>query len=246
MKDEELNSLLAWLKSASTYELPDYQALPHVPLYMEQVTDYINEVLKPLNSTEKDALTSFMVNNYVKASIMEAPKNKRYNVDQLGYLIAITSLKRSLTISEIALLIEMDSDVSKDKSVLYGFFRVMSKDILQEVTTRALGKSEEYAARYHKEKAEGNPKADANLRDSLGLISLRMAIQSAVYGIVSQSILDAIGRDMKGDQVYLEENTPGHKEKEREAKINRDQILRVGMAKKRASKPVKKGKEDKK
>jgi hypothetical protein len=245
MKDEELNALLAWLKSASTYELPDYQTLPHVPLYMEQVTDYINEILKPLNSSEKSALTSFMVNNYVKASIMDAPKNKKYNVDQLGYLIAITSLKRSLTISEIALLIEMDSDVSKDKSVLYGFFRVMSKDILQEVTTRALSKSEEYAERYHKEKEEGNPKADANLRDSLGLISLRMAIQSAVYGIVSQSILDAIGRDMKGDQVYLAENTPGHKEREREAKINRDQILRVGAAKK-AVKPAKKQGEDKK
>jgi hypothetical protein len=46
--------------------------------------------------------------------------------------------------SEISMLIEMDKDVSTDKSVLYGFFRVMAKDILQENATKGASKTDSF------------------------------------------------------------------------------------------------------
>lgn len=236
--DKELQGLLAWLKAASTYELPPYNELPQVPLYMEQVTGYVNSILKPLNPTNKDLLTSFMVNNYVKADIMKAPEKKKYSVDQLGYLLAITTLKRTLSISEIALLIEMDKDVSTDKSVLYGFFRIMAKDIMQEVASKVSIKAQGISERYQKESMAGNPDAEKNLRDSIGLIALRMSIQAGVYQTISQGILDTIGMSMHGEKIYQQEITPGHKEKEREDKISKAQSRRVAIAK-RSIKPAK-------
>ena len=64
--DKELDELQAWLKAASSFELPPYNELPNVPLYMEQVIEYINKTLKALNPSEKDILTSFMVQRYLE------------------------------------------------------------------------------------------------------------------------------------------------------------------------------------
>src|SRR5574344_1373847 len=196
--DKEVSELIEWLKAASVYELPPYKELPNVPLYMEQVTGYINDILKPLNPTQKDFLTSFMVNNYVKAGILAAPEKKKYTQDHLGYLLAMTTLKRTLSISEISLLIEMDKDVSTDKSVLYGFFRVMAKDILQERAPKVSMKTDSFVSTYQRELKEGNEKAEQNLRDRLGLIALRLAIQAGVDTIISQMRLDESGKSLHG------------------------------------------------
>ena len=127
--DEELKKLQDWLESASLYELPSYKELPTVPLYMEQVVGYINKTLAPLSPHDSEILTSYMVNNYVKAKIIKEPERKKYNEVHLGYLLAICSLKNSLTMSELSNLIALDNDVSADKSVLYTFFRLMSTSI---------------------------------------------------------------------------------------------------------------------
>jgi hypothetical protein len=140
--DKELEELQIGLKPPPLLNCPPYKELPNVPLYMEQVIDYINKTLKPLKIPPiRICLTSFMVNNYVKADILEEPNKKKYSNDHLGYLLAISVLKRVLSMSEISMLIEMDKDVSTDKSVLYGFFRVMAKDILQENASEGLGKN---------------------------------------------------------------------------------------------------------
>jgi len=241
--DKELDELQAWLKAASSFELPPYNELPNVPLYMEQVVEYINKTLKPINPSEKDILTSFMVNNYVKADILEEPHNKKYTNDQLGYLLAISSLKRVLSMSEISLLIEMDKDVSTDKSVLYGFFRVMAKDILQERASKVSKKTDSFANTYQRELKEGNEKAEQNLRDRLGLIALRLAIQAGVDTIISQMLLDEIGKSLHGKDVYEFESTPGHHELRREDKISLAQSKRLAAAKKEKSKEKKPAKE---
>jgi hypothetical protein len=237
--DKELEELQNWLKAASSFELPSYKELPTVPLYMEQVIDYINTTLKPLKISDKDLLTSFMVNNYVKADILEEPTKKKYSNDHLGYLLAITSLKRVLSMSEISMLIEMDKDVSTDKSVLYGFFKVMAKDIMQENASKVSEKTNSFVATYQRELSEGNPNAEQNLRDRLGLIALRLAIQAGVNGIMAQMILDEIGKAVHGEKVYQFESTPGHHELRREDKISLAQSKRLAAAKKEKTKDSK-------
>jgi hypothetical protein len=244
--DKELEELQNWLKAASSFELPSYKELPTVPLYMEQVIDYINETLKPLKITDKDMLTSFMVNNYVKADILKEPTKKKYTNDHLGYLLAITTLKRVLSMSEISMLIEMDKDVSTDKSVLYGFFKVMAKDILQESAAKVSDKTDSFVETYNREVKAGNPNAEQNLRDRLGLIALRLAIQAGVNTIMSQMILDEIGKNVHGEKVYQFESTPGHHELRREDKISLAQSKRLAAAKKEKTKDNKPSEKNKK
>jgi hypothetical protein len=246
MMEKEVDELVARLKMASSFELPSYKELPAVPLYMEQVTAYINDTLKDANPLDKDLLTSFMVNNYVKAGIIPSPKKKKYEQDHLGYLLAITTLKRTLSISEIALLIDMDEDVSSDKSILYGFFKIMTKDILQENAKTVVSKIESLQKRHTNEKNAGNPLADEHLRDSLGLIAFRLAIKAGVFQLFSQSILDSIGKGTHGEKVFEMENTPGHKEKEGEAKITAAQSRRVAQYKRSQKKSDENSEKEKK
>ena len=237
--DKELEELQSWLRAASVFELPSYKELPTVPLYMEQVVDYINTILEPLKTSDKDVLTSFMVNNYVKADILEEPLKKKYINDHLGYLLAINTLKRVLSMSEISMLIEMDKDVSTDKSVLYGFFKVMAKDILQQSASRVSHKVDSFVNSYERELDARDPKAEQNLRDRLGLIALRLAIQASVNTIISQIILDEIGKNVHGEKVYQFESTPGHHELRRENKISLAQSKRLAAAKKEKTKEKK-------
>lgn len=228
--EDELKQIQEWLKVLEGFGLPAYKELPSVPLYMEQVVGYINEALKPLCTSDQQVLTSFMVNNYVKAKIIDEPVKKKYNQVQLGYLMAISTLKITLSMSEISLLIEMDNDVSTDKSILYGFFRVMANDILKDSVERLSRRVDTYAIRFNEEKAKNDPKADVNLRDSLGLIALRLSIQAGVNEILSSLLLDAVGKDMHGEKAFEIESTPGAHEMRRENKISGAEAKRLVAA----------------
>lgn len=189
MKDEELKVLQDYLDKAASFELPSYDRLPTVALYMEQVVSYVNSVLDSLSTSDKQMLTSFMVNNYVKAKIIKEPDRKKYNVDHLGYLLAISLLKNVLSMGDISLLIGMDDDVSVDKSTLYRFFRTMSSDIFKDVAGRTKTRIDGYYETYNKTKEENEEKANQIFDDSVGLIALRMSIQAAVYQLTSQALL---------------------------------------------------------
>ncbi len=244
--EKEAQELKKWLEGAASFTLPDYKSLPTVPLYMEQVIMYINEILAPLSIGEKNKLTSFMVNNYVKAGMLSAPEKKKYTEEHLGYLLAISCLKDTLSMTDLSLLIEMDSHVSNDKSVLYRFFASMTNDALQEKAKTVLSKIESYERRYEKEAETNDAKAESDLRDALGLTAFRLAIQSQVNQVISKAILRAIAENMHGEEVWEAVNNRGAHEMKREMKISMAESERIAVAKqKQEAEKSKKNKKEK-
>lgn len=231
MMDEELKHLQKWLEGASSYELPSFKELPTVPLYMEQVTAYINKTLAPMSPKDNEILTSFMVNNYVKARIIKEPVKKKYNEEHLGYLLAICSLKNSLTMSELSHLIALDDEVSDDKSVLYGFFRIMSKGVYKSTISLAQKRVDRFAKEYEENMKKDPEAAQQRLVDSLGLVALRMSIQASVYRIVSEALLDTIEKGQSTGASYEVENKKHHKEIKHKAKAGNREAERIFNAK---------------
>jgi hypothetical protein len=190
-----------------------------------------------------------MVNNYVKAKMISEPVKKKYNETQLGYLIAITALKNTMSMSEISLLIEMDKNLSTDKSTLYGFFRLMSKDILSDRAGSIHKKVDAIERGYDISKAAKKPYAEDNLRNSIGLLAFRLSVQSVVEKLIAEMMLSAIAKDLHGENFDLE-GKPGAKEARRVIKISKAEAKRLAItkeieAKEEAKKPVpakKKGK----
>lgn len=189
-EEESLKKLEEWLKKASEYSFPAFKELPDIPLNMDQVIYYINKVYGPINTEGSESpLTPFMVHNYVKAKIIDEPVKKKYNEVHLGYLIAICMLKKTLSMNEISLLIDMDKDVSTDVSTLYRFFATMSSNMISSESEKLEERVEKYSKYREKIKDEDPENAEKLFRDFIGLLALRLALQSSVNQMLSKGLI---------------------------------------------------------
>ncbi len=98
-KDNDLRKVLSSL-SKLNYINPD--AIPDIPLYMDQVTTFMEEQLSSYKRFEDDkTLTKTMINNYAKNNLIPPPEKKKYNKKHMLLLIFIYYFKNFLSISDI-------------------------------------------------------------------------------------------------------------------------------------------------
>ena len=110
---------LAELKRLLTQQRPDgWDALPDIPLYMDQVVSYLARQLSGLG--EGDALTPAMINNYMKDGLLERARGKKYDQEHLAYLIAITALKQVMSVREMKVITTVGREMGEpDKQYEY-------------------------------------------------------------------------------------------------------------------------------
>lgn len=98
------HKLARWDKFITEYHLPDWDAIPDLGLYMDQVIvlleQYLTFIPAPTGGKER-FVTSSTINNYVRLKIMPAPVKRKYYRIHIAYLIMIFTLKHSLTIQHI-------------------------------------------------------------------------------------------------------------------------------------------------
>ena len=150
------------IKDLEDFNLPEYKELPDIALYMEQIVGYIKECLEQFSNKDDSIITPFMVNNYVKAKIINPPKDKKYNRDHIGYLIAISMLKSVVSMRDIAVFIDLDrkSDLYTDKQNLYSFFKSIENESLKNVIHKVKTRTEVF-------KKANNSKKNKNQEEKL-------------------------------------------------------------------------------
>lgn len=117
-------------------ELPKWNQLPAIDLYLEQMISYINDVLKSQldkDEAEDMAVTRTMVNNYVKHEFIPAPINKKYNRQTVASLLVIAILKSVFTMEEISRLIELAIDANAPKASYDNFCKQLG-DITENMS----------------------------------------------------------------------------------------------------------------
>ena len=91
------------LKDRMEQERPTpWKDLPDIALYMDQLISYMPRQL--IRFDEGAALTSAMVNNYIKDGLVPRAEGKRYGPIHLGYLTAVVALKQVLSVRDIGAL----------------------------------------------------------------------------------------------------------------------------------------------
>ena len=66
--------LAAWEASLKDFRLPDWESLPQLGLYMDQVILLLRQYLGPLSRSEEDKpITASIINNYVRLKVMPPP-----------------------------------------------------------------------------------------------------------------------------------------------------------------------------
>ena len=95
--------LRRWETYMKNFRLPDWEEIPDLGLYMEQVTVLLQKYLEyfPPELKEEQFITAATINNYVRMKVMPEPVKRRYYREHIAYLIVILTLKQSLSIALI-------------------------------------------------------------------------------------------------------------------------------------------------
>ena len=114
--------LTAWAASMETFTLPDWDTLPQLELYMDQVIVLLEQYLPPASRADGGkGVTASTINNYVRMKVMPPPVKKKYGRTHLAYLIMICVLKQTLSIASIRLLLPTEQN-SEQMEPLYRRF----------------------------------------------------------------------------------------------------------------------------
>ena len=123
-KETAAQRLTEWLRGLEKFDLPDWDDLPQLDLYMDQVILLLTRYLAPLErGGDEKTITASISNNYVRMKVMPPPVKKRYSRVHLAYLVMICTLKQSLSISCIQRLLPEDRSEERVRALYTDFVR---------------------------------------------------------------------------------------------------------------------------
>ena len=106
--------------------LPDWETLPDFGLYKDQLISFINRSLPSVNG--QIDLTASMINNYVKAGLMDKPLGKKYSREAIAQLLMIIQLKLTTPMDLMKTLLHPENGTeTKD---LYTLFRQCQEQVI--------------------------------------------------------------------------------------------------------------------
>ena len=120
---KSLNEELAFFeKQIMSYRIPRYEEFPSLELYKDQIILLLSKNFAPfVYDEEEPILTSSMINNYVKHSIIPPPNGKKYTRRHLAYITVVCFLKQVLSMNEIKEVI-YNSLNTGDERTSYTYF----------------------------------------------------------------------------------------------------------------------------
>ena len=170
---DALESFLSALESSKP---PEWDALPDIGLYMDQVINYLERQIGSLFPPNKEgAITSSMINNYVKAHIIPRAQSKRYSQEHIALLLAAFVLKKALTTQDMGVLMTKGTD-SAIEDPYRSFYEHYRSTLLECGKTVA----QEMRASLEEEPFGG---------DSLRPLALKLAVEASIRSLAAEMLL---------------------------------------------------------
>ena len=113
----------------------EWDRLPDIGLYMDQVVTYIERELGTLKGAEDERIaTPSMINNYAKAGIIPRTEGKKYSRQHMAILLSAFTMKRVLSAQDMASLMVGPGSPAETK-VFYESFRQSMDQAAREMAT---------------------------------------------------------------------------------------------------------------
>lgn len=115
-----------------------YTDIPNLDLYMDQViTLFENTLPNSKRYSDDKILTKTMINNYSKDKLLMPAINKKYSKDHIILMILIYSLKQSLSINDIKLLLNdinlnKKNDPTFDLKPIYNLYLSLKENVIAD------------------------------------------------------------------------------------------------------------------
>ena len=122
-------SLEKWLNELNNFSFKDYENLPDLELYMEQVINYLERELDIFKTSTLDKqITSSMINNYVKGEVLNSPIKKKYNKNHIAAIEQICTLKQVLSIAEVKEILDSSYNNEVEKAQVFNAFNKLNNE----------------------------------------------------------------------------------------------------------------------
>lgn len=199
-EEKSLGELLAKIsKQLEKIDPISIDEMPAVPLYMDQLTTFMDSKLRSALRAPKDdkVLTKTMINNYAKNDLIPPPLKKRYSKEHLYELLLIFYFKSFLSIGDIqTLLSPITADYfgqSKEKG--YGI-----EDIYREILEIGKGARERLSddlESMYKQVAESYDSVPEDKREYLRKFAFVCELSYDIYlkKFIVEQMIDEIAED---------------------------------------------------
>ena len=111
-KQQVADKLYRWEYFLDSYRLPEWDELPQIALYLDQVIALVNNYVGffVYDPTEEKLLTPSMVNNYVKLRLIPAPVRKKYGRKHIALLLMVCTFKQSVSMAAMSEMLPPDDE----------------------------------------------------------------------------------------------------------------------------------------
>ena len=173
--DNISQSLEKWLNELNNFSFKEYENLPDLDLYMEQVINYLERQLMIFRTSTLDKhITSSMINNYVKGEVLPAPISKKYNKSHIAAIEQICTLKQVLSIAEVKEIMDSEYNNEVEKSEAFNAFNKLNNEKIAIAVEEAF---------------KNLNKIDENDTNGLIHLGLEFALTANAYINISKRIL---------------------------------------------------------
>ena len=164
-----------WLNELNNFSFKNYEELPDINLYMEQVVTFLEKQLYIFQTTTLDKqITPSMINNYVKGEVLPAPIAKKYNREHIALIEEICTLKQVLSIAEVKQIEDSRYSNVVAKADIFNKFNEMNNEKIANVVDDAFKSLNDI---------------DDNDSSSLNCLALDFALTANAYISVAKRIL---------------------------------------------------------
>ncbi|HAE92159.1 MAG TPA: hypothetical protein DCG60_05865 [Tissierella sp.] len=149
--------LLDLIHKSSCSKTISISEIPDIDLYMDQVTNFMEDKLSDFKRTKNDKiLTKTMINNYAKNNIIPSPVKKKYSKEHMILLILTYHMKQILSIGDIHSLLSPISEKVDLKNIngtgienLYENFLEIQSKSYDDFSSKIIKKIDEFKEQIH-------------------------------------------------------------------------------------------------
>jgi len=174
---EATDNIVSWVKKLKEYNMVEWDRLPEIYLYMDQVMTYMEQQLSLFGGKDSTLLTSSMINNYVKDGVIPRPEQKKYSREHLSMLMIICLLKQVLSIPDLSWMMKFLLE-DTPQNEMYDRFRETQYAALKEVCERV---------------EEAAPKGEAEL----ARLAIELSVEASARRTAAERILDELSQGEK-------------------------------------------------
>ena len=108
----------------------EWELLPDIGLYMDQVITYLERQLELFIMAESENLiTPSMINNYTKSKVVPRTEGKKYGKEHIALLLTVFTLKRVLSVQDMGSLVGKIGTPSEVEELYRRFRRGMESSV---------------------------------------------------------------------------------------------------------------------